>query len=438
MAAGTRAGDRRPEGARGEDDAPRPLVLVVDDEPQVLRSICAALGRRFRITTATNGEEALSAALAQVPDLILTDLMMPRMTGEQLVHAVRARPELARVPVVLLTGYADEEMRIRLLREGALDYVSKPFSPRELVCRVENLVALKVARELLERELDCRDRDLDAMTRELLARKRELEAALQSAQRERDRAARASEAKSDLLRLVSHELRTPLAALRLVAQQMERDRRVALPPEHGRRVGRILALADRLSAQIDELLEHVGLDRGPADVRADAVDLPALVAEALEPLRAAAEEKALELRVASDPDLPPLRTRRRLLRLVLSSLLDNAVKFTDAGSVCVTLRREDGATRIAVTDTGPGIAAADQPRAFEPFEQLEPLRHKHKPGLGLGLALARQAAVALGARIEVASAQGQGSTFTVVLPDPDDAAERGVSGPPPGAAPTAP
>lgn len=414
------------------------MILVVEDDPRVLRAITSTLGQRFQVKTAADGADGLAAALALVPDLIVTDLMMPRMTGEELVHEVRNRPELAGVPIVLLTGFSDEEMRIRVLRDGALDYITKPFSTRELLSRVENFVKLKLARDLLERELDCRHRDLDAMTRELVARKRELEATLEVAQHERDRAATASEAKSDLLRLVSHELRTPVAALRLIAQQMERDRRVPLAAEHLHRTRRILALSDRLSSHIDALLEHVRLERGRGDVRADAVDLPALVAEVLEPLVPEAAEKGLELRVAAEPGLPPVQSNRRMLRLILSNLAANAVKFTEAGSVAVSVRRVEGSCRVAVADTGPGISPADQSRMFEPFEQLEPLEHKHKPGLGLGLALAREAASALGARIEVESGQGTGSTFTLVLPAPEETTARGATPADPAAPPPTP
>jgi signal transduction histidine kinase len=96
----------------------------------------------------------------------------------------------------------------------------------------------------------------------------------------------------------------------------------------------------------------------------------------------------------------------------------NAIKFTDAGVVEVSLSHAAGAHRLAVRDSGPGIAPEHQARIFEPFEQLEAMKKKHLPGVGLGLSLVKEMADALAGRIELESRVGSGSTFTVVLPSP--------------------
>ena len=112
-------------------------------------------------------------------------------------------------------------------------------------------------------------------------------------------------------------------------------------------------------------------------------------------------------------------TDRRLVELVLSNLIDNAIKFTSAeGRVDITLGQSaDGAHRVAVSDSGPGIPEAQQKRIFEPFEQLDSPSPKQRPGgIGLGLALVRDIAGALGGHIELVSRPREGSTFTFVLP----------------------
>ena len=120
-------------------------------------------------------------------------------------------------------------------------------------------------------------------------------------------------------------------------------------------------------------------------------------------------------------------TDRRLVELVLSNLIDNAIKFTAEGRVEIALGQSaDGAHWVAVSDSGPGIPAAQQKRVFEPFEQLDSPSPKQRPGgIGLGLAVVRDIAGALGARIELVSRPREGSTFTFFLP----------SGPPVPAAP---
>lgn len=412
-------------GSMGEAAAPdlRPLVLAVEDEEQVARTVARILEPQFRVVLAPDGLVGLARALELRPDLILTDMMMPRMTGAQLVREVRKRRELDGIPIILLTAFAEDDLRVRMLREGAIDYITKPFSMEELLSRVENVVAMKRARELLQDELHTRDRDVEALAGELVLKKRQLEAALEAAQIARDRAEAASRAKSDFLGLVTHELMTPVTALRLTCQRLTRDRATPLAPAHHAAVERMTAVSSRLGAAIQSLLEHARYESGSLAIERDEVDVRALVSEVLEELRPQAEHKGLSLELRVEPPLttaPTVPTDRRLLRLVLTNLASNAVKFTEHGSVVVTLadaeNPDEHGWRLIVEDTGPGIPEADRPRIFEPFQQLEPLRHKHNPGIGLGLALAREMVEALNGRICVESGAHGGSRFTVHLP----------------------
>jgi PAS domain S-box-containing protein len=129
---------RSPQGAPGGA-----LILVVEDNPEMNRFICEGLAPDHRVAPAIDGEEALRRAIELGPELIVTDIMMPGMGGDELVRAVRARGELDRTPIVLLTARADDDLRIRLLREGAQDYLTKPFAIEELRTRIDNLIAAR-------------------------------------------------------------------------------------------------------------------------------------------------------------------------------------------------------------------------------------------------------------------------------------------------------
>lgn len=112
-------------------------ILVVDDEPDIAALVAYHLAREaYRVRTAGSGPEALAALEAEVPDLLLLDLMLPGVSGLELLRVVRAREELRHLPVILLTARREEQDRVEGLREGADDYVPKPFSPQELVLRV--------------------------------------------------------------------------------------------------------------------------------------------------------------------------------------------------------------------------------------------------------------------------------------------------------------
>src|SRR5436309_6390921 len=120
-------------------DMASPRVLIVDDDPWILRMVSTLLEKRgYAIATASDGEEGLMRADQLRPDLIITDVMMPKLDGWSLVRALRSRPELALVPVIFLTALGSDDDRIRGFRLGADDYLPKPFRFEELDLRVEN------------------------------------------------------------------------------------------------------------------------------------------------------------------------------------------------------------------------------------------------------------------------------------------------------------
>ncbi|HEY6099974.1 MAG TPA: ATP-binding protein, partial [Anaeromyxobacter sp.] len=126
--------------------------------------------------------------------------------------------------------------------------------------------------------------------------------------------------------------------------------------------------------------------------------------------------------------VPFVETEPRLLRLILANLVGNAVKFTAAGAVAVAIESRGEEVRVAVSDSGPGIAPEDQARVFEPFERGAREAEAFVPGLGLGLAIVRELASSIGARVMLASSPGVGSTFTVVLARRQPVSARGVFG----------
>ncbi|HEY8269908.1 MAG TPA: response regulator [Pseudobdellovibrionaceae bacterium] len=135
----------------------RPVILAVVASQSIADSICAELGSEYRIETAANGREGLKKTLQIHPDLILTDLMMPIVNGEQFFHAIRSHAEIKSIPFLILAAKGEEELRLKLLREGADEYLIKPFMPEELRVRVKNLVRhvqdqKSLAHELLVRE----------------------------------------------------------------------------------------------------------------------------------------------------------------------------------------------------------------------------------------------------------------------------------------------
>ena len=399
-----------------EGEREKPLVLVVEDNLQMNAFVSLALSRSCRTVSAFDGQDGFEKALALNPDLILSDLLMPGMTGEQLVATLRANARFDAIPIILLTGHDDDPaLRARLLREGAQDYVTKPCSAEELDARVGNLLTMKRVREVLQGELRTKLGDIEKMASQLAAQKRELETTLDAVQVAREEAERASKVKTDFLRMVSHELRTPLTAALLQAQTLARSS--SLKDAEQVRVGRLVRACYRLTDLIGSLLDYSQIESGRLNLNVEEFDLEVLAQGIIEEFRPQMESRCLESRLIAPADLPKLRSDRRLAQLVIVNLLSNAIKFTERGYVQIELAHADGIHRVEVRDTGPGIPLDQQVKIYEPFCHLEPLANKHTQGAGLGLSIAQQVVWALGGSIELASKPGMGSKFTVTLPE---------------------
>jgi PAS domain S-box-containing protein len=264
-----------------------------------------------------------------------------------------------------------------------------------------------------------------------ITQRRADETALRAA---RDEAERASRAKSDFLSSMSHELRTPMNAILGFAQLLELDPAAPLTPRQREQVQHILRAGAHLLALINDVLDLARVEAGKQPMLIEAVPVGPLLRECVALVRplAAARGIALDIDVRDDTATgtdasidagagPSVRADRLRLRQVLLNLLSNAIKYNHAeGRVrcaVASVRHGDGPPEVllSVSDTGPGLDAAERERLFQPFERLG-AEGGMVEGAGIGLALSRQLMALMDGRIEVDSRTGEGSTFRLVLP----------------------
>jgi len=377
------------DSEEGPDATPTPAgggahsVLVVDDLPDMRRMVRRMLEEAgHRVREAGDGEEALRAIGEELPDLVVTDWMMPRVSGIELIEALRASESTRAVPVVLLTAKSDAGSRLTGLEVGADAFVGKPFDRRELVSAVRNLLALK-------------------------QREAELELA-------RQRAEAADHAKSAFLANMSHELRTPLTVILGYTQLLRED--PDLDPALDADLGRVESAGTYLLQLISDILDLSKVAAGQLEVGQTPIEPSELLAD-LEPLAVSlCSTNRNRFRASVPSALPTILGDPVRLRQVLLNLLSNAAKFTSDGEVTLAAGADRETVWISVSDTGIGIDEARQGELFQPFVQV----HGHSPamfgGTGLGLSLSRQLAHMMGGEVTVASIPGEGSTFTVRLP----------------------
>ncbi|HZQ81474.1 MAG TPA: ATP-binding protein [Gaiellaceae bacterium] len=361
------------------DASRRDRVVVVDDNEDMKDYIVRLLERHWRVDAYRNGLDALAAIRLDPPTLVVTDVMMPGLDGFGLLQALRDDPATAAIPVIVVSARAGEDSSVEGLDLGADDYLTKPFSARELVARV---------RANLE-----------------LARLRA----------EAGRLSALEEVRSRVITTVSHELRTPVTAIYGAARTLQRED--VLDPETRRELQAVIGVeSERLARITSEILTTeslaaglVPLERAPFDVR----DVLTEAIRAAEARRADGIEFELDL-----PDEPVVvDTDRTRLQQVITNLLDNAIKYSpEGGDVLTSLAVVDGSATIVVADHGIGVPDDLRERLFERFYRVDPELTRGVSGSGLGLYICRQIMEALGGRIAVAANAPQGTRFTVSLP----------------------
>jgi signal transduction histidine kinase len=383
-------------------------VIVDDDEAAAcaLARMLSALGYTV-VAAAQDPAAGLAMVRATRPDLAVIDL---DVRGERSGTEVASELVAEDVPVVLISDADDPDIALR--GRGAWGVVARPVTR----------TALRAAAELvhLQHEAHTRLFELERYYHALFDQEREraISASRESEARER-MAVEASRAKTEFLAHMSHELRTPLNAVLGLSEAMLERIFGELDPAQVDALTTIHASGSHLLALINDVLDVARVESGKLPIETEQVWLRPLIDEttALVASQLASKRQRLVLDLAAA--LPPVDIDRRRIKQVLLNLLGNASKFSPPGAT-VTVRADgrDDARRveIAVSDDGPGIAAAERARIFEPFVTLDPSMSRAHGGAGLGLTLARHIVDLHGGQIRVDSEPGRGATFTIVLP----------------------
>jgi len=376
-------------------DQPRARILLADDNTDMREYLRRLLTTKYDVEAVAEGESALAAALSQNFDLVLSDVMMPKLDGFGLLKALRANEKTRTTPVILLSARAGEESRVEGMGAGADDYLIKPFSARELMARVEAHLNLQHVR-----------RESEEAILQLVALEQKARASAEIANRVKD----------DFLAMLSHELRTPLNAIfgwtHLLKSGKLND------ADRARGIDIIQRNAEAQRAIIDELLDISRIVTGKLQLEPKPIELVSVIQAAIDAVRPAAEAKNIQIVTALDPNAGLVMGEAVRLQQVIWNLLSNAVKFTSKdGVVEVELRGFGSRVEIVVRDTGEGIAPEFLPYIFERFRQADTSAKRTHGGLGLGLSIVSSLVAMHGGDIRAESdGNGKGATFIVTLP----------------------
>ena len=345
-------------------------ILLVEDNPTNVEIIEEALEENYCLKVATTGEEALQVTEDFRPDLVLLDVMMPGIDGNEVCRRMRANGALRHTKIVMVSARAMMSEKLEGYEAGADDYLTKPFDKDELLSKIRVFLRLKSVEEM-------------------------------------------DQLKGDLLRLLSHELFTPLngigPSLELLLSDEDmpaQERRELLEMAHGS--------VQRLDGLLSKILELSAMKSGKCEFVCTDVNLPEAVQTAISVVSEKASKQGIHIReeFAASPtlSLDPQRMAKAFV-----ALLDNAIRCSGRGSeIKVHLSNDGEEAVLSVTDQGEGIEPDFLSRVFDEFTDADP-RH-HSTGHGLSLALSREIVRRHHGTIGVESEKGVGTTFTVRLP----------------------
>ena len=379
-------------------------ILLVDDEARNLDALEAVLDDQgYRLLRAGDGDAALRMLLEHDVAAIILDIKMPQLDGLELAKIIKGTKRFRQIPILFLTAHlTDEQDIVAGYGAGAVDYLTKPFSPA--------IVRQKIA---VFADLHRKTRALADLNERLEQRVSERTAELERS----ERALRASaRQKDEFLATLAHELRNPLAPLRTGIDLLLNDED-ALGPTATRTLRIMDRQVDHLVRLIADLLDVSRIDRGVLELRRDRADLGALIAEVAENFRPQFEQREVELLVTTKVAVTASVDATRVSQ-VIGNLLHNAAKFTPrGGAVRVELSHQDGAAVVRVKDTGIGVPTHQLQRIFEMFAQIERTDAPPAAGAGIGLALAKRLAELHGGALTATSeGEDRGTTFTLTLP----------------------
>jgi len=321
-------------------------LLIVDDVPDnlfLVRTILEEEG--YEIITLSNGQDALKIIETEPPDLILLDVMMPVMDGYEVTRRVRAMKDLPFIPILLITAY-DRANAVKGLDLGADEFIRKPIEADELLARVRSLLRLK--HSIAERDRIDRQRQ-------------------------------------DFVSRLTHDLRTPLVAADRMLGLLQDGVLGEISPEICEALKIMGRSNSNLLEMVNKLLDVYRYESGSKTINLQSLDLKELLNQVVQELKPIAISKNLEL-IANLEDIGMVKGDRLELLRVFNNLIGNALKFTESGSVHVSLKSDQSEAIIAIADTGTGVPLEEQPFLFQRFSQ----GNHQKQGSGLGLYLSPQ------------------------------------------------
>lgn len=362
------------------------ILLVEDDE--AARNIASILIRQIEgavVFETEGGERALEVMETTPIDVVVTDLMMPRMDGFEFIKKIRENPENKDIHIIIMTALYEVGDKVRGLELGANDYITKPFDHQELIARV--MVGIRTVN----------------LHRQLKETNRKLEEALSF--------------KQLLMGRVAHDLRTPLTIINGYLDMVRNSYEDLSRKDFERYFNRISQQTRFINAMCEDILSYTAVEMGQLSINLQESELLPVIEESMELNRPYAEAKEIKLILEDEGNIPRVLFDPHRINAVFWNLINNSIKYSGKNTkVRIKVYQNGNWVKVSVIDQGAGISEEDKKKLFEFFSTTSSMPTGGESSLGLGLAISKKIVDLHKGKIQVESVPGKGSTFTVQLP----------------------
>jgi len=359
----------------------QPLVLIVDDEESMVDACKQVLTRQnYRVEYAYNGLDGLKVFQKTMPDLVILDLKMPGMSGMELLQRLKKTdPDIV---IIVITGYATIEFAVEAIKNGAFDFLPKPFSGDA----IKMIVKRGMERRRLLKSAEKAERE-----------KREIE--------------------ENFMTFATHQMKSHIAVIQQYFEVMLSGFTGQIPEPQRAILGKTMPRLEELRSIIDDWLGLSRINYDEIHERFARIDLNTMLAGIINAHEPLATQRGITLELKADQEDMVITGDKLTLEQAITNLIVNAIKYNkDKGNVQVIITKDSKKTIIEVTDTGMGISKEEIPLIFEQFYRGINVRHQHIKGTGLGLAITKKILDMHHAKIECESTLDKGTSFRVIFP----------------------
>ncbi len=366
-------------------------ILVVDDEPGIRSGVKRILQNytvsfpfmeedfEFELTEVETGEEAIKAINNQMIDIILLDNKLPGIEGIEVLEYIKKNK--ISTSVMMITSYASLDLAVKATRNGAFNFIPKPFTPQELRTAIES-----ITKHLF----------LKRMTKKMHKEGKQI--------------------RFQFLSVLSHELKSPLNAIEGYLRVMQ-DKQVGTNIEdYETMISRSMERIKGMRSLIMDLLDLTRIESGEKKQNLTKVNIVEIAQLAIDTIEPMAIQKNIKI-ITNFPEQEIITADANEIEIIFNNLISNAIKYNkDNGLVDICTKKENNELKIIVKDTGIGMSKKDTTQLFKEFSRIRNEKTKSITGSGLGLSITQKILKLYNGKIEVESQEDKGSVFTVTIP----------------------